>query len=211
LQNLLGYPVIDVGYVLAPRGIGTMAAMITVGKLSGKVDVRLKILLGLLLTAFSLWQMTLFNTDISHWDIISTGMIQGLGLGFIFVPLSTIAFSTLHSRYRNEGTSLFSLMRNIGSSIGISVVVTYLAHRTQANHAAFADFITQSNDALQQSVQQGVFDISTAQGLSQINAEVTRQAATLAYLQDFRLMMFLTLAALPLLLLLSPAKQKHVN
>ena len=102
-------------------------------------------------------------------------------------------------------------MRNIGSSIGISVVVTYLAHRTQANHAAFADFITQSNDALQQSVQQGVFDISTAQGLSQINAEVTRQAATLAYLQDFRLMMFLTLAALPLLLLLSPAKQKHVN
>lgn len=211
LQNLLGYPVIDVGYVLAPRGIGTMAAMITVGKLSGKVDVRLKILLGLLLTAFSLWQMTLFNTDISHWDIISTGMIQGLGLGFIFVPLSTIAFSTLHSRYRNEGTSLFSLMRNIGSSIGISVVVTYLAHRTQANHAAFAGFITQSNDALQQSVQQGVFDISTAQGLSLINAEVTRQAATLAYLQDFRLMMLLTLAALPLLLLLSPATRKHTT
>ncbi len=121
MQGLLGYPVIDVGYLLAPRGVGTMVAMMLVGRLSGRVDARYLILSGLLLTSFSMWEMTLFNTDIGSWDIVRTGIIQGLGLGFIFVPLSTITFATLAPRYRNEGTALFSLVRNIGSSIGISV------------------------------------------------------------------------------------------
>ena len=132
LQNLMGYPVIDVGALLAPRGVGTMLAMFIVGKLSGKVDSRHKIMFGLMLTIFSLWEMTSFNTDISGWTIVTNGIVQGLGLGFIFVPLSTITFATLAKRYRDEGTSLFSLMRNIGSSIGISVVITALSHNTQA-------------------------------------------------------------------------------
>ncbi len=208
MQNLMGYPVVDVGYLLAPRGVGTMLAMITVGKLSGKVDVRYKIFLGLILTSLSLWEMTHFTTDIGGWDIVRTGVIQGLGLGFIFVPLSTITFSTLEPRYRNEGTALFSLMRNIGSSIGISVVITYLAQRTQANHAAFADYINPFNLALKQAVEAGAYNLTTPQGLAAINGEVTRQAATLAYLQDFRLMMWITLSAVPLIFLLrTPAKQ----
>lgn len=202
LQNLMNYPVIDVGYVLAPRGVGTMVAMIMVGKLSGKVDVRYKIFLGLMLTSFSLWEMTRFNTDISSWDVVRTGVIQGLGLGFIFVPLSTITFSTLAPRYRNEGTALFSLLRNIGSSIGISVVITMLSQNVQANHAALADYINPFNLALRQSAEAGVFNLDSAQGLALINGEVTRQAATLAYLQDFRLMMWITLAAMPLIALL---------
>ena len=207
IQNLMGYPVIDVGLLMAPRGIGTMVAMMTVGKLSGKVDVRLMITLGILLTSLSLWEMTQFTTDISGWDIVRTGVIQGLGIGFIFVPLSTITFSTLAPRYRNEGTSLFSLMRNIGSSIGISVVITYLAQRTQANHAAFSDSINPFNLALKRAVEAGVYNLTTPEGLSAINREVTRQAATLAYLQDFRLMMFVTLSALPLIFLLAkPAR-----
>lgn len=207
MQNLMGYPVIDVGYLLAPRGVGTMIAMITVGKLSGKVDVRYKIFLGLLLTSLSLWEMTRFNTDITGWDIVRTGVTQGLGLGLIFVPLSTITFSTLAPRYRNEGTALYSLMRNIGSSIGISVVITYLSRNTQANHAAFADSINPFNLALKQAVEAGVYNLTTPEGLAAINGEVTRQAATLAYLQDFRLMMWITLAAIPLIALLRvPAK-----
>ncbi|MDO8773999.1 MAG: DHA2 family efflux MFS transporter permease subunit [Burkholderiaceae bacterium] len=208
MQNLMGYPVIDVGYLLAPRGVGTMIAMITVGKLSGKVDVRYQIFLGLILTSLSLWQMTHFTTDIGSWAIVQTGITQGLGLGFIFVPLSTITFATLAPRYRNEGTSLFSLMRNLGSSIGISVVITYLAQRTQANHAAFADYINPFNQALQQAIEAGAYSLTTPEGLAAINAEVSRQAATLAYLQDFRLMMWVTLAAIPLLFLLrAPARK----
>ena len=202
LQSLLGYPVVDVGLLLAPRGVGTMLAMMLVGRLAGRVDGRAMILLGLALTALSLWDMTGFNAEIAAWDVVRTGIVQGLGLGFVFVPLSTITFATLAPRFRNEGTALFSLVRNIGSSIGISVVFTYLAQRTQANHAAFAAFLDPFSFGLQYAVQQGVYDLGTTAGLARLNAEATRQAALLAYLQDFRLMMWISLAALPLLVLL---------
>lgn len=208
MQGLMGYPIIDIGYLLAPRGIGTMVAMIIVGKLSGKVDLRYQIFLGLLLTSFSLWEMTKFTADIAGSAIALTGVIQGLGLGFVFVPLSTITFSTLNPSYRNEGTSLFSLMRNIGSSIGISVVITYLAQRMQANHAAFSDYITPFSQPLRQAVESGALDISSPQGLAIIDALVNKQAATLAYLQDFRLMMWVTLSAIPLILLLRAPNKK---
>ncbi len=208
MQNLMGYPVIDVGNLLAPRGVGTMLAMFMVGKLSGKVDPRYTILFGLILTILSLWEMTWFNTDITRWAIVRNGIVQGLGLGFIFVPLSTITFATLAKHYRDEGTGLFSLMRNIGSSIGISVVITELAQNTQANHVAFADFINPFSVPLRQAAEEGTYDIGTPEGLLAINGEVTRQAATLAYLQDFRLMMWVTLCAVPLVFLLrSPRKQ----
>lgn len=202
MQNLMGYPVLDVGYLMVPRGLGTMLAMLLVGRLITRIDPRWMIGFGLLLTALSLWEMTLFTLDVSGYDIVRTGVVQGLGLGLIFVPLSTLTFSTLAPRYRNEGTALFSLMRNVGSGIGISLVINYLAQRTQANHAAFADFVTPFNQALTQATENGAFDISSSAGLLALNVEVTRQAAVLAYLQDFRLMMFITLASLPLLLLL---------
>jgi len=207
MQGLMGYPVLDVGYLLAPRGVGTMIAMFTVGKLSGKVDPRHLVFLGLVLTSLSLWEMTHFTTDVTGWDIVRTGMTQGLGLGFIFVPLSTITFATLAPHFRNEGTALFSLMRNLGSSIGISIVITYLSQHTQTNHAALADYITPFNLALRQAVEAGTYNLTTPEGLTALNGELTRQAATLAYLQDFRFMMWITLAAIPLILLLrAPSK-----
>jgi len=212
MQNLMGYPVIDVGLVLAPRGVGTMIAMIAVGRLSRRVDVRYQIVFGLLLTCFSLWEMTRFTTDITAWDIVWTGVTQGLGLGFIFVPLTTISFSTLAAHYRNDGTALFSLMRNIGSSIGISLVISYLAQRTQANHAALAGFINPTNLALRHAAQAGVYNLGSPAGLAAINAQVSRQAATLAYLQDFRLMMWITLACLALIVLLrAPGKGSNAT
>lgn len=207
LQGLMGYPVIDIGLVLAPRGIGTMVAMMLVGKLSGKVDARYQIFLGMVLTTYSLWLMTLFDTDISSFDIIYTGIIQGLGLGFIFVPLSTLTFATLPAQYRNDGTPLFSLLRNIGSSIGISVVMAKLSQNLQTNHAAFSTFITPFNLNLRQAAESGAININSVSGIVSLNAEVTRQATILAYLQDFRFMMWLVIAALPLLFFLkSPGK-----
>lgn len=211
MQRLMGYPVIDVGLILAPRGMGTMVAMMIVGRLSGKVDARYQILIGLILTSYSLWLMTLFNTDISGSDLVYTGMLQGFGLGFIFIPLSTLTFATLPAQYRNDGTPLFSLLRNIGSSIGISIIMTKLAQNLQTNHATLANFLTPFNLNLIQANESGAIILDTSQGLTILNAEVTRQAALLAYLQDFRLMMWLVICAIPLLLFLKPPIKKLLN
>ena len=202
LQNLLGFPVITAGYVLAPRGIGTMAAMMVVGRLVGKVDTRLLVLTGLGLMAWSLYEMTLWNIEIGVSEIVWTGVVQGVGLGFIFVPLSTIAFATLAPRYRNEGTAMFSLIRNVGSSVGISLVMTLLGHQTQSSHAALSEAITPFRDALKAPGVPQLWDWSTEIGRVALDAEVTRQAVTIAYLNDFRFMMYLSLLAIPLLLLL---------
>jgi MFS transporter, DHA2 family, multidrug resistance protein len=208
LQNLMGFPVLTTGYVLAPRGVGTMIAMILVGRLIGRVDTRLLILLGIGLTALSLWEMSGFTTEVPIQTLVRTGVTQGLGLGFIFVPLSTVTFSTLAPHFRNEGTAMFSLMRNIGSSIGISIVVTLLAQNTQVNHASIADAMTPFRSALQQPWLLQVWNWHAASGAAALNEEVTRQAATIAYLNDFTFMMWVTLLSAPLLLLLRKPRSR---
>lgn len=205
LQNLMGYPVVTTGVLLAPRGVGTLIAMVLVGRLLARgVDPRLLAGIGMLLTGVSLWQMTGFNLDVPQSLIIETGVVQGLGLGMVFVPVSTVAYSTLPMRARTEAAGIFSLTRNIGSSVGISVVMTLLARNTQINHAEIASRLTPYGDnapALAQTLH-----ASGGNGLALLNAEVTRQAGAIAYLNDFWLMMVLTLAAIPLLLLLRPLK-----
>ncbi|MEW6167753.1 MAG: DHA2 family efflux MFS transporter permease subunit [Pseudomonadota bacterium] len=206
LQNLMGFPVLTTGLVLAPRGVGTMIAMLLVGRLFGKVDIRVLILLGIGLMALSLREMSGFTTDVPVSTIVRTGVIQGLGLGFIFVPVSTVAFSTLAPHYRNEGTAIFSLMRNIGSSVGISIVVTLLAHNTQVNHADIASIMTPFRAGLQSPWLPQVWNWHTTAGVVALNGEATRQAATIAYLNDFIFMMWVTLLCAPLLLLLRKSR-----
>jgi MFS transporter, DHA2 family, multidrug resistance protein len=206
LQNLMGYPVVTAGLVLAPRGIGTMIAMMIVGRVIGRVDPRSLIVFGLLLTAFALYEMAGFTPDVSQGVLVRTGIVQGLGLGFIFVPLSTITFATLTPEFRTQGTALFSLVRNIGSSIGISLVIFLLGHNTQVMHAELVEHITPFNDALQTGSASRIWDLTTAAGRVALNAEITRQATIIAYDDDFKLMMIVALAALPLVLLLRRAK-----
>ncbi|WP_046868710.1 DHA2 family efflux MFS transporter permease subunit [Microvirga massiliensis] len=206
LQNLMGYPVITAGMVLAPRGIGTMIAMMIVGRVIGRVDPRSLITFGLLLTSFALYEMAGFTPDVSQGVLVRTGIVQGFGLGFIFVPLSTITFATLAPEFRTQGTALFSLVRNIGSSIGISLVIFLLGHNTQAMHAELVEHITPFNDALQTGSAGRIWDLTTEAGRVALNAEITRQATIIAYNDDFKLMMIVALAALPLVLLLRRAK-----
>jgi DHA2 family multidrug resistance protein len=187
-----------------------MIAMIIVGRLIGKLDTRLLILLGIGLTALSLWEMSGFTTEVPISTIVWTGVTQGLGLGFIFVPLSTVTFSTLAAHYRNEGTAMYSLMRNIGSSVGISIVVTLLAQNTQINHAAIADVMTPFRTMLQSPWLPQAWNWHTMSGVTALNGEVTRQAATIAYLNDFTFMMWVTLLSAPLLLLLRKSRMPAV-
>jgi len=200
LSRILGYPVITTGWVMAPRGVGTMISMLLVGRLVRKVDPRMLVLAGLSLTALSLWEMTGFSPDMDAWPVVRSGIVQGLGLGLVFVPLSTIAFATLEPRFRADATSLFSLVRNIGSSIGISVVTAALARNVQTNHAELGAFIQPYNPLLAQ-VSPGAV-AGDPQALQMMDALVNTQAAMVSYVDDFYLMMWVSLFAMPLVLIL---------
>jgi DHA2 family multidrug resistance protein len=208
LQNLMNYTVLDVGIVMAPRGLGTALAMIIFGRIGNKVEPRALILFGLACTAYSLWEMTKFAAFVPEHLIVSTGFVQGLGLGFLFAPLTTIAYATLPGQHRTEAAGLFSLVRNMGSSIGVSVVTAILSASTQINHAYIGESLTIFNihpllDVMPQAIGNG----NSAVALGLLNAEVTKQAAVIAYLNNFRLMMWVVLFCMPLVFLLRVPKQ----
>jgi DHA2 family multidrug resistance protein len=211
LQQLMNYPVITTGLILAPRGVGTVAAMLVVGKLSGKVDVRLVLLFGLLVMAGSLYAMEGFSLDMGMSLVLITGIGQGLGMGFLFVPLSTAAFATLPPHLRTEGTSFFSLLRNLGGSFGISIVENVLVRSIQANHASLAQHVTPYNPMLRLPNVARLWDIGTTRGLAALDAEVNRQAAMISYIDDFKLMMIVTLLMIPFLPLLSKPQRAKVS
>jgi DHA2 family multidrug resistance protein len=200
LQELMGYPVVYIGLVTAPRGLGTLTSMFILGKLMGRVDMRLLIAAGFGMTAISLWMMTHFYLQMPSGGVIWSGVLQGIGTGFVYVPLSAITFATLAPHLRNEGTAVFSLVRNIGSSIGISAVVALLTRNTQILHSRLAEHVTPFGDGLNA----GATALSSPGLLAGINAEVTRQASMLAYDNNFYLMLVLTLCAVPLVTLLRP-------
>jgi MFS transporter, DHA2 family, multidrug resistance protein len=201
LQNLMNYPIVSAGLVLGPRGVGTMASMLIVGKLIGPVDTRYLLALGLGLTAWSFYVMTGWTPDVSQMTIVVVGIIQGIGLGFIFVPLSVVTLSTLAPELRAEGAGLYSLSRNIGSSIGISVVNSLLTRNTQVNHAEIVRNVTSVNRAFEDLAITQFWDPISAGGRTALDAVITRQAQIIAYIDDYKLLMIATLAAIPLLII----------
>ncbi len=203
LQDLLNYPVVLTGLVTAPRGIGTLAAMFVVGRMMKRVDVRIVIAIGFAITALAMWQMTEFYLQMDSSLVVWTGLAQGLGAGMVYVPLAAITFATLPPAFRNEGTAIFSLTRNLGSSIGISVVTALLTRNTQIMHARLAEKVTPYLDPLHPLPPSA---LSSGHGIALLNAGVTQQAAMIAYNNDFKLMMILTLCAFPLIALMRNAK-----
>lgn len=206
LQNIYGYTVYDTGLLLAPRGVGIVFAMFIASRLTGRVDPRIIIFSGFLLTAVSTWFMTHWSLNMDWHPIVYTGLLQGFGMGFVFIPLNGVAFSTLPMRLRTDGSSLLYLFRSLGGSMGISVMTTMLARNMQTSHEDLASHITSSSlPTIDLSSVDRLGPLGEA-ALQMINLEVTRQAAMIAYLDDFKLMMFLLVAMSPVIFFLKPGK-----
>src|SRR5271156_4474818 len=207
MQSLMNYPVITAGFVTAPRGIGTMIAMFLVSRLVGRVDVRLIIFIGMAISAVALWQMTGFSLQMGMGPLITSGLLQGFGLGFVFTQLSVATFSTLPRAVLTQGSAMFSLMRNLGGSAGISIVEALLVENTQIVHATLSERITADNPLAHAPLLAAPYSLTNINGIAALNHEITRQAQMIAYIDDFHLMMIVVVAALPFLLLLRRARR----
>jgi DHA2 family multidrug resistance protein len=185
-----------------------MAALLIMGRLLGKIDGRLIIAAGLGLTAFSLWQMTGFYLQMDSSVVIWSGLLQGVGMGFVFVPLTSITFATLSPHLRNEGAAVFSLARNIGSSVGISVVQTLLTRNTQIMHSRLSELINPYRGTLDFHSRAM---LESTRGLAMLNESLTAQAAMIAYNNNFKMMMIATLCAMPLVVLLRGGSPKPAD
>ena len=206
LQDLMNYPIVTAGLVMGPRGVGTMAAMLVAGKLTNQVDTRILLGMGLSLTAWSFYEMTGWTPDISQLTIVVVGVIQGIGLGLIFVPLSVVTLSTLSSEQRAEGAGIYSLARNIGSSVGISVVNSLLTRNTQINHADIALHVTPDNRMFEDPAIAQFWNPVTAAGRAALDAMITQQAQIIAYIDDYKILMIATILVIPLLIVFKKAR-----
>ncbi len=203
LQNLFGYGVIDTGMVLMPRGVGILLSMQISGLLIRRgVDARPVVASGFLLCAFSLWQMSHWSLDVDVFHVIISGLLQGLGMGLVFIPLQVSAFATINPRLRTDGSSLLNLFRSLGASAGISLMTVLLARNIQTSHADLGGNVTAATGHIIDFSTVDRFQALGDTAMVLLDAEVNRQAAMIAYLDDFWLMMWITLAAAPLTLLM---------
>jgi DHA2 family multidrug resistance protein len=206
LQTLMNYPVVTAGITLAPRGAGLMLAALICGRFMGRISARLLVGLGFLIGAYALYEMTLWTPDISEATVVTVGFVQGLSIGFLAIPINIIAFATLPAAIRTEATSIYSLMRNLGSAIGISITGSLLVSNTQVNHALIAADVSPFNRALQMVRASRFWNIGSAHGVALLNEEVTHQARIIAYIDDFKLMLVLAIVVVPLLLLVRTSR-----
>jgi DHA2 family multidrug resistance protein len=195
--------------MLAARGAGTMVSMLAVGRLLKVFEARTLIFVGMVLTAVTLNQMVGFTDMTSGATIISVTVVQGLGLGLVFVPLSTAAFATLPAHLRTDGSAILTLVRNIGSSIGIPVVVATLVNSTTVMHAQLAEHITPFNAALQAGDVQAIIDPATDKGRALIDNLLTQQATIIAFSNSFKLLMILSLVSIPFIVIIGSSKVKR--
>jgi DHA2 family multidrug resistance protein len=206
LQNVIGYPIITAGLLLASRGCGTFVAMMLVGRMMRHIEARTLIIGGLGLTAFSLLYMTRWTDQTGVAEIVTVSIVQGFGFGLVFVPLSTVAFLTLPNHLRTDGTSMLTLMRNVASSIGISVVIAQLTEGSRRVYSVLSEHINPFNHALQMPDVRGIIDLTTDKGRAMADAMVQIQSQIVAFSHDYQMVMIFTFCAIPLALMIGSTK-----
>jgi MFS transporter, DHA2 family, multidrug resistance protein len=206
LQNVIGYPILTAGLLLATRGSGTFVAMMLVGRFMKYIEARTLIIGGLSLMSLSLFFMTGWTDQTNAPTIIVVSIAQGFGLGLVFVPLSTVAFLTLPNHLRTDGTSMLTLMRNVASSIGISIVIAQLTEGGRRVYAVLNEHITPFNHAMQMPDVRRLIDMNSDGGRALADAIVTIQAQIIAFALDYQMVMVITLCAIPLTLMIGSSK-----
>ena len=206
LQNVVGYPILTAGFLLATRGLGTFVAMMLVGRLMRYIEARTLIVSGLALMSLSLFFMTGWTDQTDVPTIVVVSIAQGFGLGLVFVPLSTVSFMTLSNHLRTDGTAMLTLMRNVASSIGISIVIAQLTEGGRRIYAVLSENINPFNHALQMPDVRSLIDLNSDGGRALADAMVTIQAQIIAFSQDYQMVMIITLCAIPLTIMIGSTK-----
>ncbi len=200
IQNFYGYPVFHAGMIMMARGLGAFVSMVAAGRLVSRFDARFLMGVGICLIAASFFIMSRFAPVMGSGPLIVSGVVQGLAMGLFFVPLSTLGFATLPARLRVQGATVSNLIRNIGGSVGISLLQVLLVNNNQVARANLAQHIRPDNPAVRQMMPDG----PTVQGLTAINGMIGRQAALVAYIDDFWLMTIVMICMIPILFFMSP-------
>lgn len=211
LQNLRGYPILTAAMVMMPRGLGSLFGLILAGKLSGKMDPRIQIALGFASTAYSAYLFSTFTPDVGIWAFIFAAFFNGIGIGMIFVPLTAVCFWTLPVDLRTEASTFTSLLRNYGSGIGVSIVMTVLSRTQSTSHAYMTEGINPYNEAMQAPWLPEQWNILTLDGLAMLNVEINRQALALGFLNDFTLITIGAVISVPLVFLLTRSRKDKAN
>src|SRR3954469_21893739 len=211
LQQLLGYSALDAGIAMLPRGLGSFIAMPLVGILMSKIEPRKLLAVGFAVAAYSLWDLARINLNAGYWDIFWPQLIQGMSMGFLFVPLTTITHDSIPKEQMGNATSIFNLMRNIGASIGIAMVTTIVARKSQSNLNVLGANVNPSNPAASQMfeaakawfISQGMDAVTaTQQAYMAVFGIVARQASMVSFIFAFRLLGLMFLLVMPLILLM---------
>jgi DHA2 family multidrug resistance protein len=206
LQNVIGYPILTAGLLLATRGSGTFVAMMLVGRMMKYIEARTLIMSGMTLLAASMYFTSKWTDQTGVTEFVIVNVAQGFGLGLVFVPLSTVAFLTLPNHLRTDGTAMLTLLRNVASSVGISIVIANLTSGTRMAHAVLAEHVTPFNNALQMPNVTGIINMATDSGRAMMDAIVTLQATIIAFGLDYQLIMLVTLLAIPMALIIGSSK-----
>jgi len=215
LQTLMGYPAVTSGMAVSPRGFGAITSMLIVGRLINRVRGRYLVMFGFSVLAYSIYLFSRINLEISISSIIWPNIISGFAMGFIFVPLTTMALGTLSNEQMGNASGVFNLMRNTGGSVGIAIVTTLLARGAQTHQAALVSHLTPYDPAFQERLRQiagGVAArggaLASQQAYAGIYGTLVRQATVLSYIDVFRVLSFLCLLCIPATLLFERVKKK---
>ena len=205
LRQHVDYPDALVGWIVGSRGIGGLLGFFAAMAIE-RLDPRASIATGFVLLLISgLWLMQI-NLDVTPLEIILNGILQGLSVGIVIVPLAIVTFSDLEPRLRPEATGVFHLLRNVASSLFISICVAEVVRSTGVNYARMAEFVTIYNKSLTWPAVVGAWDFVTLPGLARLSKEVSRQSAMIAYLNTFGLFTLVSAVAVPISLLIARRK-----